>query len=100
MNQKLDLLELTLEYTHKKTELDKLERQYDMIYSQKYMSQDIQGHGNAASRDAAIKILMETDHIDLLNILYDLRGECRNLYLIREALIEIGKQERSKHHEL
>lgn len=73
-----------------------MEREYERTRAKAYLSQQIQAYGNAQSRDAAIVMLMEGDFPDLMNRLYDARGRARELYFIREALIETAKEKRQR----
>lgn len=91
-----DLLTLTRQYLEAKKELETVEREYELTRAKAYLSSQIQGYGNVQSRDAACTMLMEGDFPELMSRLYDARGKARELYFIREAVIETAKEKRQR----
>lgn len=96
METNLDILHLTQQYILAKGNLDKAEREYEIARAHIYTSTSVQGLGAAPSRDAATLLQMETDHKELLDRLYDARGEARKYFYLREAVLDTHKQIRKE----
>jgi hypothetical protein len=87
----LDLEKATELYIKKKSELDKTVREYENARAKAQLAVDTQSMRDAASREANVILSLEVKHADLLNKLYNLRGECRALMLIRQLRLEQNK---------
>lgn len=96
METNLDIIYLTQKYVEAKALLDIIERLYEKTRAEIYMSTSIQGLGAAPSREAATTLQMEASHADLLDKLYNARGEARKYFYLREAVLDAHKQERSE----
>ena len=96
METNLDIIYLTQKYIEAKAKLDIIERIYEKTRAQVYMSTSIQGLGAAPSRDAATTLQLETTNADMLDNLYNARGEARKYFYLREAVLDAHKQVRSE----
>ena len=96
METNLDIIYLSQQYIKAKGELDVIEREYEKVRAQIYLSTSIQAFGNAPSRDAAALLQMENDHAALMEKLYSALGEARKYFYLREAVLDTHKQERSE----
>lgn len=91
MTDGYDLLKMTAEFIRARAELDKIEREYERVRADVYMSAGVQGFGNADSRNAAVVQIMEMEHKSLVDTLQDLRGRSREAFYMREAVMETRK---------
>ena len=86
-NNQKELLDLTQRYITAKNKLEGLERQYKALYAKLYLQERILGMKTEAMRENEMTQILENEHADFLNTLYECRGTTRELYYTREALI-------------
>ena len=90
--QQKELLDLTKGYIVAKNELEAVERQYKALYAKLYLQEKILGMKTEAMRENEMIAVLENEHRELLDKLYNARGTSREYYYRREALVICMKQ--------
>ena len=92
--QQKELLDLTKGYIVAKSELEGIERQYKALYAKLYLQEKILGMKTEAMRENEMTSVLENEHKELLDQLYNARGKSREYYYRREALMICMRQGR------
>jgi hypothetical protein len=81
-----ELLRISDLYSALKNNLDKIEREYNLVYAKEYLQERILGLKTEEMRKNEMTLIMQMEHGELLDTLQTQRGDTREAYYKREAL--------------